>query len=152
GRRSSGAPRSGSSCPGGPASRRIRSDTRSPLPSTPRSSTSGSSAARRTVPTSAASAPAERGPPPMSPAPDDDLRARLDALERRVAELERQARTVRPLRRATTVTKRAVGFRWAEARSEDVLGKAGIALLLVGVLFLLKYTLEQGWLTAAVRV
>ncbi len=88
----------------------------------------------------------------MSPAPDDDLRARLDALERRVAELERQARTVRPLRRATTVTKRAVGFRWAEARSEDVLGKAGIALLLVGVLFLLKYTLEQGWLTAAVRV
>lgn len=92
----------------------------------------------------------------MSPAPDD-LRARLEALEQRVAELEKQrlrplTPTLRRSARADGGPKRGWGLRWAEARSEDVLGKAGIALLLVGVLFLLKYTLDQGWLTAAVRV
>ena len=35
---------------------------------------------------------------------------------------------------------------------EDVLGKAGIGLVLVGVVFFLKWTIDQGWLTPAVRV
>jgi len=35
---------------------------------------------------------------------------------------------------------------------EEVLGKVGIALLLVGVVFLLKWTIDQGWLTPGVRV
>src|SRR5690606_35208641 len=87
----------------------------------------------------------------MPPDPDDDLRARVEALERRVAELEAQRRgVVRPRPRAAP--RRGWGLRWAEARSEDVLGKAGIALLLVGVLFLLRYGIERGWLTPAVRV
>src|SRR5690606_41059825 len=86
----------------------------------------------------------------MPPEPEA-RRARLDALEKRVAELEAQRRVVvrsRPPARP----RRGPGLRWAEARSEDVLGKAGIALLLVGVLFLLRYGIEQGWLTAGVRV
>ena len=78
----------------------------------------------------------------------DDLRARLAALERRVAELEAQ----RPRRTPADRLRRGWGLRWAEARSEDVLGKVGIALFLLGVLFLLKYSLDQGWLTPAVRV
>lgn len=83
--------------------------------------------------------------------PDADLQARLADLERRVRDLEAR-RPALPVRRAERVARRWPTLRVSEARSEDVLGKVGVALLLVGVLFLLKWTLDQGLLTAAVRV
>ena len=88
--------------------------------------------------------------------PDPDLQQRVAALEARVAELEARLSRARrrpseapPARRAKAPSP---GFKWAEAKSEDVLGKVGIGLLLVGVLFLLKYSIDQGLLTPAVRV
>jgi len=92
--------------------------------------------------------------------PDDPaaLRARLDALEARVAVLEAsRARALEAARRASpapadTPPRRLPSWRLPEARSEDLLGKLGVALLLVGVLFLLKWAVDQGLLTAAVRV
>ena len=87
---------------------------------------------------------------------DPDLQARVEALENRVADLE--ARLVRARTRAASPparrAKKPPGLRvkWAEAKSEDVLGKVGIALFLIGVLFLLREAVERGWLTAAVRV
>lgn len=41
---------------------------------------------------------------------------------------------------------------WAGLRSEDWLNYAGIGLFLFGVVFLLKYSIEQGWLGPVVRV
>ena len=90
---------------------------------------------------------------------NQDLAERVAALERRVAELEagvaprlgppplrrRWMPLPSPLARLTDATV-------AEAESEDVLGKVGIGLLLVGVLFLLKYTIDRELLTPAVRV
>ncbi len=44
--------------------------------------------------------------------------------------------------------------RWAlpEFKSEDVIARVGIALLLVGVAFLLKWTIDRGWLSIGARV
>ncbi len=94
-------------------------------------------------------------------APGDALDARLAALEARVAALEHE-RASRPAAsparppalpsRTQRVAKRWPGLRLPEAASEDILGKLGVALLLVGVLFLLKWSVDQGWLTDAVRV
>ena len=87
---------------------------------------------------------------------DPDLQARVEALEDRVAELEARLARARvrpgapPSRRAKTPP--GLRVRWAEAKSEDILGKVGIALFLIGVLFLLREAVERGWLTAAVRV
>ena len=102
--------------------------------------------------------------PPDLPAPGADgaadgragAEARIAALERRVDELEARLAQAR-LRPARTVAERVERarppwMRWSEVRSEDVLGKAGIALLLVGVLFLLQYALDLELLTPAVRV
>ena len=102
---------------------------------------------------------------------DSDLRARIDALEARVAELEAaraagaaerspvarpEAWRQRPPARGARGPRReappGLRVRWAEAKSEDVLGKVGIALFLLGVLFLLREAVDRGWLTAAVRV
>ncbi|MEL6616909.1 MAG: DUF2339 domain-containing protein, partial [Bacteroidota bacterium] len=95
---------------------------------------------------------------------DPDLQARVEALEARVAELEEalaerppapQARPRpqrRPVARQRPATPPGLRVRWAEAKSEDVLGKVGIALFLLGILFLLKMAVDQGWLTAPVRV
>ncbi|OZC03960.1 DUF2339 domain-containing protein [Rubricoccus marinus] len=91
--------------------------------------------------------------------PDPDLQARLDALEARVADLEarlsrrpsRASGEARPARQRPAAPP-GLRVKWAEAKSEDVLGKVGIALFLVGVLFLLKEAVDRGWLTAAVRV
>ena len=91
--------------------------------------------------------------------PEPDLAARVATLERRVAELESRAAAPLPLpppRRTWNtlpppLTKLA-GPRVAEEDSEDVLGKVGIALLLVGVVFLLKYTIDRELLTPAIRV
>jgi len=41
---------------------------------------------------------------------------------------------------------------WAEIRSEDWLNYVGIGLFLFGVAFLLRYTVEQGWLGPTVRI
>ena len=102
--------------------------------------------------------------PPDPPAPGADgaadgrarAEARIAALERRVDELEARLAGAR-LRPARTVAERVEAarppwMRWSEVRSEDVLGKAGIALLLVGVLFLLQYALDLDLLTPAARV
>ncbi|MEM6327684.1 MAG: DUF2339 domain-containing protein [Bacteroidota bacterium] len=86
---------------------------------------------------------------------DPDLQARVEALEGRVAELEarlERAARVSRARRAKPSRPPGVRVRWAEAKSEDVLGKVGIGLFLIGVLFLLREAVERGWLTAAVRV
>ncbi|MFN3595820.1 MAG: DUF2339 domain-containing protein [Rubricoccaceae bacterium] len=96
--------------------------------------------------------PSSGAAPPRAPGSAVDA-ARIEALEARVAALEatlaraEAARPARPRRTAQPLT-----LRWREARSEDVLGKVGIALLLVGVLFLLKYSLDRDLLTPAVRV
>lgn len=86
--------------------------------------------------------------------PDDpDLQARIDALEARVADLEaRLDRTRMRTTRPRPTQPPGLRIRWAEAKSEDVLGKVGIGLFLLGVLFLLKEAVERGWLTEAVRV
>ena len=95
-------------------------------------------------------------PMPSDTPPGPDLPARLAALEARVAALEaaRDASArARPVGRVfPPPLRRLPGVRWAEVESEDVLGKVGIALLLVGVLFLLKYTIDRELLTPAVRV
>ncbi len=102
--------------------------------------------------------------PPADRPPDDPaaLRARLDALEARVVVLEAsRARALDAARRSApggaapasdARPRRLPSWRLPEARSEDLLGKLGVALLLVGVLFLLKWAVDQGLLTAAVRV
>ena len=102
--------------------------------------------------------------PPDLPAPRADgdadgppsAEARIAALERRVGELEARLAQAR-VRPARSVAERVEAarppwMRWSEVRSEDVLGKAGIGLLLVGVLFLLQYALDLDLLTPAVRV
>ena len=43
-------------------------------------------------------------------------------------------------------------YPWSHWKSEDWLSKIGIALLLFGVVFLFKYSIDQGWLTPAIRV
>ena len=89
---------------------------------------------------------------PDRPTPDAD--DRIAALERRVADLEARLAGVRPARSVADRLERArpPWMRWSEVRSEDVLGKAGIGLLLIGVLFLLQYALDLELLTPAVRV
>jgi len=56
----------------------------------------------------------------------------------------------RPPRTRSSRLRRLVS--WANLRSEDWLNYVGIGLFLFGVAFLLRYTVEQGWLGPAVRV
>lgn len=86
-----------------------------------------------------------------------NLEARVAALE---AELARRptappvlpptapSPVLAPVRRAPAARR----FSAAAFTGEDALGKLGIALLLVGVVFFLKWTIDQGWLTPGVRV
>ena len=132
----------------------------------------------------------------MSSGPDepDDLSARVDALERALAEqretLEEVQAELRALRSALSAPdapdsppdapspeaaspppaaaapddgspappsggafslfRRVVS--WVDLRSEDWLNYVGIGLFLFGVAFLLRYTVEQGWVGPTVRV
>jgi uncharacterized membrane protein len=89
---------------------------------------------------------------------ETELEERIAALERRVEELESRGAlsTPPPLRRYWPALPpplaRLTGPASSEAESEDILGKVGIGLLLVGVLFLLKYTIDRDLLTPAVRI
>ena len=105
--------------------------------------------------------------PSRSPEDPEPLRDRVAALEARVAALAReverldagqrgaseQAQTARrsvprPRRRRLPRPDRAA---WV-FKSEDWLGRIGIGLLLVGLAFLFKYGVEQGWIGASVRL
>jgi hypothetical protein len=74
---------------------------------------------------------------------------RLAALEARVQALEAE---VRALRAARPLLKPRRRFTLPDVKSEAVLARVGIALLLVGVAFLLKWSIDQGWLSPAARV
>ncbi len=43
-------------------------------------------------------------------------------------------------------------YPWSHWKSEDWLSKTGIALVLFAVVFLFKYSIDQGWLTPVIRV
>lgn len=93
--------------------------------------------------------------------PDD---ARLAALEARVAALESELARLHARAPLSAVTSRPVrgasppplshpqGVVGTALRSDDLVGKLGIGLLLVGVAFLLKWSIDQGFLTPLVRV
>ena len=88
----------------------------------------------------------------MEPAPDA---ARIAALEARVAALEAElarlaARPAPAVRVALPVGQGTVGRRLPAVSSEDVLSRAGIGLLLLGVAFGLRWAVEG--LTEAARV
>lgn len=82
----------------------------------------------------------------------DDLAARVERLERRVAELAARlpggppppAPVAAPAARPRRMPVRWDGQLW--------LNRLGIALLLLGIALLFRYSIEQGWLTPAVRV
>ncbi|HEU0054600.1 MAG TPA: DUF2339 domain-containing protein, partial [Longimicrobium sp.] len=99
---------------------------------------------------------------------DDDasMRARVERLERQVEELQRQlaaSSAARP--RDPAASPRAIlgangrpharrervfpRVRW---ESELWLNRLGIGMVLLGVALLFRYSIEQGWLTPAVRV
>lgn len=75
-------------------------------------------------------------------------------------EVETPPRTVPPPvppRRAkpaarTAPAARSIATQLAAFGSADLLARIGIALLLLGLAFLLKYSIDQGWISAGVRV
>jgi uncharacterized membrane protein len=110
----------------------------------------------------------------MEPGPDDTLlTARLDELERRLAALEQAARPVgaqpgavpgkpsaRPagLPRAASPAPRPAPWeswlsreRWVEL-GEGLLGRAGVGLIVLGLVFLFRYAVDQGWITPELRI
>lgn len=79
---------------------------------------------------------------------------RMERLELRIAELEAQVRT--GSRRARRRRRRRVPVehqaeRWAY-RSEQWLGRVGLGLFFLGLIYLFQYSIEQGWITPPVRV
>lgn len=97
-------------------------------------------------------------PPENTPLPD-----RVRQLEEQVADLQRQVARLRGTAsppapadredaapREPSLTERlAPHLTW---ESENWLNRIGIALLLFGLAFLFKYTVDQGWITPLVRV
>ncbi len=92
----------------------------------------------------------------------EELERRVAALEAEVARIRRDLETPaeersssvypkRPAQSAPPVAKLAGGFDDIR-RSEFWLNKIGIGLLLLGLAFLFKYSIDQGWLTPAVRI
>lgn len=96
----------------------------------------------------------------------EDLKKRIDRLERRVEELESKisqasAADVTSREEARNEKKRNAAVQAARSESrwrpeninlgEQWLNRLGIGLLLIGVAFLFKYTIDQGWLIPPVR-
>ena len=88
-----------------------------------------------------------------------DLQQRFDALDARVGGTPRAAPSPPPVpsppsrvRLPRRAPRDAAARMRAALRSEDWLGKLGIALVLVGVLFFFKYGIDRGWLGPVVRV
>ncbi len=98
-------------------------------------------------------------PDPLSTSPEpresrSDADARITRLEQRVVELEALLRDARPRerrRRRTRVTNERRTQRW-EYRSEQWLGRVGLGLFFLGLIYLFQYSVEQGWITPTVRV
>lgn len=90
-------------------------------------------------------------PPEQDPQQDPVAAERLALLERRIERLERRlARRRRPARRdPAAAARRAARF---EHGSEQWLGRAGLVLLFLGLVYLFQYSIEQGWITPVVRV
>lgn len=90
-------------------------------------------------------------PSPTPPAVDD----RLARLERRVEELVARLDSLAPPPASPDVAPSAAlrerAERWA-LRGEQWTGRVGLALLFLGLVFLFQYSIEQGWITALVRV
>lgn len=99
---------------------------------------------------------------------DPTLAARLAALESRVTALQQQVErlqngpTVRPaappppprfvVPRPARPPRDAAARVRSALKTEDWLNKLGIALLIFGVIFFFKYSIDQGWLGPPVRV
>jgi uncharacterized membrane protein len=88
----------------------------------------------------------------MQATPPDGGEARLRSLERRLTVLERRAGRRHARRRAPDAREARRRAAWLEARSEQWLGRAGVGLLSLGLVYLFQYSIEQGWLTPGVRV
>jgi hypothetical protein len=82
---------------------------------------------------------------------------RIRALEQRLLELNERVAALeapQPKRRDPRVhaaLSRRRASRWAFL-GEQWTGRAGLALLFLGLVFLFRYSIEQGWITPAVRV
>ncbi|MFB6272604.1 MAG: DUF2339 domain-containing protein [Salinibacter sp.] len=116
----------------------------------PRGETDAPDPAAETAP-----AQADANDDPSSPTPEDEEPSEADAL---VASTPRQTAPSQspldassdPESREDRVLDRLAA--WAGLRSEDWLNYVGIGLLLFGLAFLFKYSVEQGWLVPTVRV
>lgn len=74
---------------------------------------------------------------------------RLAELESRVAELEGRPFARSPNRPIAEPPK---PFKLPEFNAEGLLGRVGVGLLVVGLVLLFKYAVDQGWLTPVMRI
>lgn len=87
----------------------------------------------------------------------DKLQNRLERLESRVQELENELKQSRQGKISSKQQEAQPGSgsedsSWEAIRlGEEWLNKIGIALLLIGIVFLFKYSIDQGWLIPQVR-
>src|SRR3990172_6653282 len=91
----------------------------------------------------------------------DDLEQRLAELEHRVAQLESRAAIpaqagvgpLPPKQAAGPPTEAAPAPRehWFDF-GEGWLGRVGVALVVLGLIFLYRYAVDRGWLTPAMRI
>jgi uncharacterized membrane protein len=93
---------------------------------------------------------------PPSPPPSDAERIRL--LEEQVRELSTRLSELEPPRRRRPASERVVAAldrrraeRWS-LQGEQWTGRVGLLLLFLGLVFLFRYSVEQGWITPSVRV
>ncbi|PAU95191.1 hypothetical protein CK503_03050 [Aliifodinibius salipaludis] len=87
----------------------------------------------------------------------DKLQDRIERLESRVEELENEIKQVEGDKISSKQQEKSPvqskeERRWNVLQSgEEWLNKVGIALLLIGMVFLFKYSIDQGWLVPEVR-
>lgn len=89
----------------------------------------------------------------MTDSNNKQLQQRIDELERRVKKLENRLDEPKPSRvRLQSEPDKGMRERATEFELGDQwLNRLGIGLLLLGVLFLFKFSVDQGWLTPPVR-